>query len=442
MKQYESCIFDSYSFDLSKGKIALNYSLDDEVKFTETIEVSALFLDYARNDTLEARSSKLEASLFALHLIGGISYFKTCLPKNIVIRSGALTETQAAFWNTVYTEGLGEFFYKNGIDFRGVVKFPVTAKTKDDTPNPNPNPNPNSKILVPLGGGKDSLVTVELLKKQGHSITLFRLGAHPVIEQLAKIAGLPLLTVKRCLSPELFRLNEEGALNGHVPITAYLSILSIFVAELTGHTDVVMSNEASATEGNVMFHGKEINHQWSKGIVFEQMLQQYLQDSIGSTVQYSSLLRPYSELQIVEMFCRYPEYFEHFTSCNTNWKIGSSRKSSGLPREALSAAKSEVWCGSCPKCAFAFCLFAAYLPLPTLLKIFGKNLFEDTALLSLYRELLGLQGFKPFECVGTPEETKEAFRLAHERGELEGTPVMEMFLQETRDARVSTNISL
>ncbi len=427
MKEFQSFIFDSYSFDASTGKITLNYSLDDEVKFTETLEVPVSSLRQAQTDTLEAL-------LFALHLIGGISYYKTCLPKNIVIRSGTLTKEQATFWNTVYEEGLGEFFFKNKIDFRGRIDFPnnpiachiepVEMSTRKSMLRQAQH---DKKILVPLGGGKDSLVTVELLKAQGHPITLLRLGAHPLIDELAKIAGLPLLNVKRCLSPELFRLNEEGALNGHVPITAYLSILSIVIAELTGHTDVVMSNEVSANEGNVIFHDKEINHQWSKSAEFETMLQEYI-GGIGSDVRYSSLLRPYTELQIVEMFCHYPQYFEHFTSCNKNWKIRSSPKSSGLPREALSTAKSEVWCGSCPKCAFAFCLFAAYLPLSTLLKIFRKNLFEDVSLLPLYRELLGLEGFKPFECVGTKEETREAFRLAHVRGELEGTPVMDMFL--------------
>ena len=62
--------------------------------------------------------------------------------------------------------------------------------------------------------------------------------------------------------------------------------------------------------------------------------------------------------------------------------------------------------------------------------MFGKNLFEDTALLGLYRELLGIEGIKPFECVGTPKETEAAFLLAHRKGELEDSPIMQFFVKE------------
>jgi hypothetical protein len=169
----------------------------------------------------------------------------------------------------------------------------------------------------------------------------------------------------------------------------------------------------------VEFHGKEINHQWSKSEEFEKLFQNYIHDFVTGTVQYGSQLRDKTELQIVGEFVKYPQYFHCTTSCNTNWRIVKEKP-------------KELWCGKCPKCAFVFALFAAYLPKATVLEIFGKNFFEDATLSSLYKELLGLEGFKPFECVGTPEETTEAFTMAHKKGEWDDGIIMQQFL--TSDA--------
>ncbi|ALM09982.1 MAG TPA: hypothetical protein DEB30_02980 [Candidatus Peribacter riflensis] len=455
MKQYSSFIFDSYAFDSEAGTIELRYALDDETFFTETL---LLPKDYQ----LQAPSAQQDAALAALHLIGGISYYKTCLPKKITINDSAtslpagerpsegdirrkpLTQEQADFWNTVYTKGLGEFFFKNQIDFRNLINFPSSPLTPALSPRERvaQSAGRGARLLVPIGGGKDSTVTIELLKRAGYDITLFRIGRHPLIEETAKTAGLPLLTVERHLAPELFKLNAEGALNGHVPITAYLSFLSVVIAELYGFHAVVMSNERSASEGNVDYLGSQINHQWSKSLECERLLRQYM-EGIGSGVQYFSLLRPLSELSILKTFSTLPQYFSCITSCNTNWKIASSRlPSSRVPefppppvqgnREIGKAGERNRWCGTCPKCAFAFTLFAAFLPKKTLLEIFGKNLFDAEALQPFFRQLLGLEGFKPFECVGTPEETSAAFLLAQERGDLTDTKAMQIFLQEVK----------
>ena len=430
MEQYSSFIFDSYAFYQEEGFIELKYSLDDSIRFIETIRLPEPF-------PAQAQNPNFNRLLFLLHLIGGISYYKTCLPKQIEIRSGALSAEEAAFWTQVYENGLGEFFYKNKIDHRGRVKFPretgwgemAQGETQQRYVSTEQHSSfPSEKLLVPFGGGKDSIVTAELLKAAGHGVTLLRIGNHPLITAFAKKAGFPLLTVERRLDPILFSLNAEGALNGHVPITAYLSILSVIVAELYGYSATVWSNERSASEGNTKLLDLEVNHQWSKGIAFERALQKMLQ---GKTdVQYFSLLRPWSELRIVQEFCKHPEYFASFTSCNENWKLFKSpKKDSGLPREAR-PQPSEVWCKQCPKCAFAFALFAAFLPRVTLEKIFGANFFDSPALEPTVRELLGLQGFKPFECVGTPDEVRAAFLLTKKRGDFNDTAMMKIFEAE------------
>lgn len=422
MKTYSSFIFTGYSWNHHAGKITLRYSLDHSIDFEETI----LLPEAVSDERLKAYEWEIERCLTALHLIGGISYYKTCLPKTIDLKGLVLTKSEAKFWNSVYENGLGEFFFKNNIDFRGRINFPSTEvkQTESNAMRKRLPPNPMKRFLVPIGGGKDSIVTAELLKKSGVNVTLLRMGSHPIIDELTHVSGLPLLTVRRSLSGNLFDLNEQGALNGHVPVTAYLSILSVLMALLYDYDSVVMSNERSANEGNVMFRGLEINHQWSKSLAFEKGLRRYMTETIGSNIEYFSLLRPLSELKIAEIFTQHPQYFDHVTSCNKNWKILSSPPSSG------EGSGVGVWCQKCPKCAFVFCCMAAFLKKTELEKMFGTNLFDHDWLMPLFRELLGIENFKPFECVGTPDETKAAFLLAMNKGELNDAPVMKMFVKD------------
>ena len=450
LKQYQSFIFDSYAFDRENAEITLRYTLDgstpptlpagrlttgDKIEFVEKISLPRRGIHIRH-----LPRGLLDRALFALHLIGGVSYYKTCCPKKIIVRSGTLTESQAQFWNEVYESGLGEFFYKNNIDFRNLIHFPVSAK---EPPAVLPFTPVGDRVLVPMGGGKDSIVTLELLRRSGLHCTMFRMGPHPLIKELVPKTTLPLLQTERTLAPTLFTLNTEGALNGHIPITAYLSFLTVVTALLYEFRTVVMSNERSANVGSLLFHGKEINHQWSKSLAFERLFQEYLRTFITPDLQYFSLLRPWSELRIAHTFSHFQQYFDCTTSCNTNWKISSrgnespsSRRpaslqgtKSGGAMQRVRAANSAAWCGQCPKCAFTFALYAAFLSREKVIQIFKKNLFEDQSLLQTYMALLGIEGVKPFECVGTPEETKAAFLLIRERGEFNDTSVMQLFFE-------------
>lgn len=413
MKSYSTFVFDSFDFQPETGVIELKYSLHGDEGNTEFTE--KLLLGRERRTWATADIDALHRALFALHLIGGVSYYKTCLPKEIEVHTKDLTEDQAQFFDSLYENGLGEFFYKNKIDFRDLIHFPsVPGSAGMIEPMKEGS---GKRVLVPIGGGKDSLVSAELLKKDGYDVTLFRMGSHPLIEEMARVAGLPLLTIERHLSPALFDLNAEGALNGHVPITAYLSCVAVILAILEGFDAVVLSNERSANEGNVEMFGKEINHQWSKSLEFETAFQKYLSDFVTKDIAYFSLLRPLSELHISKIFFEFPQYFSHATSCNANWRI-------------LKEKPKEKWCRKCPKCAFAFTMFAPYIEASKLRDMFGGSLFADESLMPLFKELLGLEGNKPFECVGTPEETKAALYLVHQKKSHAGTPVMDMFEKE------------
>jgi len=412
MPHYERFIFESFELDSTNRRILLRYSLDGTINFEETVQLpDGLALNAGHPD--------LPSALLALHLAGGASYYKTWCPRTIEIKSGRLNAGQAAFWNTLYTHGLGEFFYRNRLDFHGLINFPTETPGEGTGNHPTQSPGPADStpqhLLVPFGGGKDSLVTMELLRKTDADQTLFRLRGHRLITELAATAGLPLIVPGRTLDPKLFELNEAGAYNGHVPITAYISFLSIVVALLAGFDGVVFSSERSSSYGNVDYLGMEINHQWSKTQVAETLVRNYISRFITGKVAYLNLVRPLSELHIAKLFAKYPQYFPVATSCNRNWLLSARDEHAGH------------WCGTCPKCAFTFALLAAWLPEPTVTKIFGHNLFEDTGLRPLYRELWGLEGFKPFECVGTPEETAAAFYLARTKPGFAGTAMMNEF---------------
>ncbi len=405
MRSSDAFIFESVRLDRDSRRVEMRYSFDDAIPFTEYVEFPAGFpLD-------SADSPAVERALFALHLIGGVSYYKALLPRRLEVRSGTLTPHQAAFWDTVYTKGLGEFFYRNDLDFRGLVNFPAEAH-QAESPATSASRSSWQNRLVPWGGGKDSVVTLELLREAGHDPTLFRLGRHHFIDELAERAGLPLLTLERRLDPRLFELNAEGAWNGHVPITTYMSFLTVLVCLLGGYDSVFFSSERSADFGNIDYLGMRVNHQWSKSQEAETLIRGYLAEYVTEAVDYVNPLRPLSELSIARIFAGYPQYFDAVTSCNTNWRI-------------LDADPHRPpWCGTCPKCAFVFTILSAFLPAERLVAMFGRNLYADQALLPLFRELWGGEGFKPFECVGTPDVVRAALYLAGRDPAYAQTPVL------------------
>lgn len=403
MREYKTFIFESYEFNKEKREIKLFYSLDKEVFFCEKIKLPAI--DYFHFD-----EDLLDKALFNLHLIAGVNYYKTYCPEEIKIFSGILSEEQAFFWNDIYTKGLGEFFFKNDIDFRGLVNFPF----EKDVYNSASDVELPSRTLVPLGGGKDSIVSSELIKEEEIDFDFLRLGESEIVQDIAEKSGKKVLYMERELSPELFRLNKEDAYNGHIPITAYVNFLSVVFCILFGYKYLAHSIEKSADEGNVEYLGETVNHQYSKSFAFEKSFSKYLNDYISPDIKVFSLLRPFSELKIVQMFSQYKDYFPLFTSCNANWTI-TKEKPEGK------------WCGFCPKCAFIFLALSSFLPKKELVKIFGKNLFADEKLQPLFLSLIGKHEFKPFECVGTLEESMAAFILASKNGGYKDDFVMKYF---------------
>lgn len=405
-KKYRQFRFVKYEYrydaEASRLLVYLRYSLDGEAEGDENFSEILIFpLEEQR--WAEVDRTALERALSALHIMAGISYYKTFLPPRMA--GLELDAREAAFWTKIYQRGLGEFFYRNQVDFRGLINFPVTeAETADlradGRAGLQPSPLPK-RCLVPIGGGKDSLVTIELLKEAGIDFTLFSLRDAAPIAATAALSGRPRIVVERQLDPRLFELNEAGALNGHVPITALIAFVSAVCGILYGYRYLVFSLEQSANYGQLIYHGMDVNHQYSKSAEFEADVRAYLERYVRPGLEFFSMLRPLNELAIAKIFAALPafdSYAPHFTSCNANFTI--QRDQSPPP-----------WCGHCPKCAFVFLILAPFVPRDKMIKMFGGNLAEREDLLPLFEELLGLKNFKPFECVGTPEESRAALEL-------------------------------
>ena len=411
--QDKTFTFTSYDFDAKTGLSVFRYKLDDTIFEESYVFPVDNLAQYSQDD--------LDRALFNLHLVAGISYWKSTCAGNIEIKSGELTRSQAHFWNLIYTKGLGEFYYKNKIDFRDKVHFPYN-RTLDD-PDIHGSNNVAGTVMVPIGGGKDSIVTAELMKAQGFTPTLFAVQDAESIRVTSEKIGGRRIVVTRSISPTIVEWGKtKDVFNGHIPISAVWAFVAVVASVLHGQRDVVFSWESSASEGSLEYLGVEINHQWSKSIEFERALQTYIDEYVTKNVRVFSIVRPLSEFHIVKLFTKLPQYFPIFSSCNRNFT-----------QSAIKSSSATMWCGDCPKCAFMFAMLSAWLNHDDVVKIIGHDMFDDETQLTLFRELLGIEGDKPFECVGEAREVVVAFELAYRRGDANETVAMQMYTGEVRD---------
>ena len=391
-------------FAADTGEARLVYAFDDGPELVETIRFpgAPFVLDAA---PIQA----VQQALRLLHLIAGVSYYKAAVPPRIRIESYAIDADTAALLTEIYENGLGEFAYRNGLSLRGKISFPHDA----------PSVPPESAVmgaalaamtsaktlagsvglrhhaLVAIGGGKDSLVSIEALRKAGVQQTVTWIGSSPLIKACAERTGLPMLNIGRSLAPALFEMNKQGALNGHIPVTAVNSAILVLAALLNDADQVVFSNERSASYGSLIPGTGEVNHQWSKGWDFERDFARYLRQHVAKDMRYFSLLRPFSELAVARQFARIDHYDAYFSSCNRNFHI-------------LGERPVQRWCGACPKCHFVFLALAPFMPKPRLMTIFGRNLLDEPEQANGFDALLEYLDHKPFECVGEGRESRAA----------------------------------
>ena len=382
-KEFSTFTFEKQTVRRENGTLSLafDFNLDDRYHFHPTLEIPARpFFDWGN-----LQMDELEFLAFQIGMTELVSYWKIACPKRVVVKPFALTDSQIKFWEKLYYNGLGEFLYLNGITVSEAELMYI--ESAGNVPFASVGTMLEDKALVPIGGGKDSVVTLECLRNEMPVIPMI-VNPRGATLNCVKVAGYgenDFIVINRTLDPTMLKLNAEGYLNGHTPFSALLAFISVLVVFGSRSKYIALSNENSANESTVP--GTNINHQYSKSIEFEADFRNYVAENISDEVQYFSFLRPLSELQIAKLFAQCEAYHPVFRSCN----VGS---------------KTDSWCGHCPKCLFTWIILSPFLPKEKLITIFGKDLMADESLRPIFEELNGTAPVKPFECVGTVEEVR------------------------------------
>lgn len=404
-QNYPVFIYEKFEYEIEQTGLKIKFTfINGEHCFSPTLFVEKKhFLSFSH-----LSKEQLDLLVFHMGMVELVSYWKAfCSPK-VIIKPFALREKQIEFFKKLYYNGLGEFFYVNGINI-SQEEF-MTIENANNTYTSPQNFETFDQYIVPIGGGKDSVVTMDLLLSANRDVVPFIINPRGATVDCCSIAGFSqekTLTCKRVIDAHLLELNSQGCLNGHTPFSAMLAFTTLLISAISKRKYIALSNEDSASESTVK--GSEVNHQYSKSLEFENDFRAYVAKFVSEDFYYFSFLRPLSELHIAKLFSKL-SYQSVFKSCNAG-------------------SKQNIWCGKCPKCLFAFIILSPFLSKEELIEIFSKNLFEDKDLEEYFLQLCGERQTKPFECVGTISEVRAALALClrNRREDYENDYLMKIF---------------
>jgi hypothetical protein len=318
------------------------------------------------------------------------------------------TKRFEALWRTVLVHCGGEWRFVNRLPgFRGPRFADPLARANHQRIT---MPAHEIESLSFNGGGKDSLVAAHLLaggdiQFATYAYSIPEYGAadeqHRLIDRLVKRtaslrhhrleisdnfaeAGVPKLLADRGMR-EPICAETPTSIFGVLPI-----------ALQHGYRQLIVAHERSADEANLRWPGtgEEINHQWGKSFAAERLVNGYLQSELIANVSYFSILKPVYDVLIFNLLRQDPQSVACTHSCNIR----------------------KPWCGHCAKCAYVWLNFMAYLPLQIFREMFPENLFDDPRTQPVFRQLMGIEAHKPFECVGEVDEARLAFELCRAKG--------------------------
>lgn len=406
-KEYPRFFYRGYSTEetLNELKITYTFEIEGLSEFTPT-------WTFPQNGNTQVKWNEdplMKKMIFSLGMVELVSYWKiTCSPQ-VVIEAGALNKDQILWWKDLYFNGLGEFFYVNKIteaDPEGFMEMVCAlgeeVKKPHDYAKKQDTTGSEKGVLVPVGGGKDSAVTLELLKSADVPVFAYIINPRGATIHTTESADLDadhVISVHRTLDKRMLQLNKEGFLNGHTPFSALVAFSTVIAARMAGLSYIALSNESSANESTVQ--GSTVNHQYSKSFKFETDFHRYQTDYLPGSAYYFSMLRPLSEFQIAKYFAKQKQYHAIFRSCNAG-------------------SKTDSWCGHCPKCLFVYFILSPFLSREEVKEIFGTDMLEDETMQSTMEQLVGIQEEKPFECVGSRDEINTALVMTIDRLEKDG----------------------
>lgn len=369
------------------GAFEFAYACPKFGDFVETVTLP----DAARAKPLGPVGARI-ASL--LHGVLGVSYYKAVAAPEIEVNTLPPSPAAIAFLGALYRDGLGEFFVRNDLPYPPQQRFMFggahgsTALLEEEASGPR-----RGRAVLAFGGGKDSYVALDVIEASGPQPELVTVAlSDRVAKTIQSTTYRPLTIIRRGLDPKLIEANKQGALNGHVPVTAINSLILVLYAHLIGAPRVVFANERSAEEATTEVGGLAVNHQFSKSFQAEKLLRAALAEA-RVPVDYFSVLRPFSELWIARRLCSMPDALRLFRSCNRNFV------------QADAQAPARAWCGQCAKCAFTALITAPFLSRGESETVFGSDILNSVAATDHIASTLGLGHVRPWDCVGGVLET-------------------------------------
>ena len=395
-KQYPTFSYESHSWSCKGQNLKVKFEfVTGDVKF-QPQSVLTFPKEFSLGNISTSKKLLIDNLVFQIGMIEMLSYWKAVCAPTIIIKHKSLTKAQFSWWKKLYYQGLGEYLYLNSIDVNQEDLVSFVSEEKEKYLSEDKVKSKEKTYLVPIGGGKDSLATIEILKKSSAKKFYLLMNPTKAAKDSAKSATNKwkeeCVFIKRKIDPTLLDLNARGYLNGHTPFSAMLAFYSNLTSVIIGAKYTILSNESSANEPTIL--GTNINHQYSKSYEFEKDFNNYLKRYVSPNFLYFSLLRPINEFQIVSIFSSNPKNLKIFKSCN----VGS---------------KKDIWCCNCSKCLFVFILLSAKIGIEKTAKVFGENLFLKKILKQTFEELIGRSKHKPFECIGTIDEVNVAITCLH-----------------------------
>jgi hypothetical protein len=367
---------------------------------------SVEFVGLRQDEAARVAASTARRLVRALAIVEAFSYWKAFCSPVIEVALPPADPAETSWWESFWPKAMGEFFYRNGIDFTvpGFLRItaPLDPAPAAELAEPVSGSRASAPPLVMFSGGKDSLALAYAIRGDDAKATDFFLynpteSQRSLAESLAD--GGRIIEVRRQVLPELLALNDSGHPNGHTPYSAYLALAALLAGYLRDNGMVLAGNSRSDDEPNIGdYLGMPVNHQWTKSHEFEAALSGYRDRWLPGAPLYSSPLRPLLELQIIRSLEPHMDAYLKTASCNKTKGLG--------------------WCRKCAKCAWVFLATSSLFGRDLAVGKAGGDLFADPELSGLYEAMAGLPGAgaKPFECTGTEEEVRSAIQAARQHG--------------------------
>lgn len=393
-------------FERSRHQLSYEFTYE-RLHFATSIWYESVDLD-----ELEQRYGRDSMDAIYFH-IGAFEVNKLCSLRPARLEFGPfahlVTSEFEQLWRTIFRNVWAQWRYENCLpDYLGpTIELPERPATVGPLAIEEQGP---VDILAFCGGGKDSLVALHLLERVGAPYATLAYSnsgygrAEPqhrlisaLLDHFTPTARHRQWVYDDFMDAPVVELTPDAEVT---TLTAAETPASMFealpYALAHGYRRFCLAHERSADRGNLVWRetGEEVNHQWGKSTEAELLLNAYVGERLVTNLEIFSILKPVHDVLIFNLLAERTDAVVDAHSCNV----------------------TKPWCGRCPKCAYVWLNYQAYLPTELVDSIFERNLFDEPANQQWFRQMLGLGEHTPFECIGEVAEARLAFELCRRQG--------------------------